>query len=64
MLLAGGYAIGAAVGFVSGVAIGWSRAVGYWAHPVLRLIGPLPATAWLPLAFFAFPVAATAPARS
>jgi NitT/TauT family transport system permease protein len=54
-LLAGGYAIGAAVGFVAGVAIGWSRAVGYWAHPVLRLIGPLPATAWLPLAFFAFP---------
>jgi NitT/TauT family transport system permease protein len=55
LLLAGGYAIGAAVGFVFGVAIGWSRAIGYWAHPVLRLIGPLPATAWLPIAFFAFP---------
>jgi NitT/TauT family transport system permease protein len=54
-LLAGGYVIGAAVGFVLGVAIGWSRAIGYWAHPVLRLIGPLPATAWLPIAFFAFP---------
>ena len=54
-LLAGGYVIGASVGFVTGVAIGWSRAVGYWAHPTLRLIGPLPATAWLPLAFFAFP---------
>jgi NitT/TauT family transport system permease protein len=54
-LLAGGYAIGAAAGFVAGVSIGWSRAVGYWAHPTLRLIGPLPATAWLPLAFFAFP---------
>jgi NitT/TauT family transport system permease protein len=37
------------------VSIGWSRAVGYWLHPVLRLIGPLPATAWLPLAFFFFP---------
>ncbi len=55
LLLAQGYAIGAVVGFVFGVAVGWSRAVGYWAHPVLRLIGPLPATAWLPLAFFAFP---------
>ena len=52
--------IGAAVGFVTGVAIGWSRAVGYWAHPVLRLIGPLPATAWLPLAFFAFPTSHSA----
>jgi len=54
-LLAGGYAIGAAVGFGAGVAIGWSRAVGYWIHPILRFIGPLPATAWLPLAFFVFP---------
>jgi NitT/TauT family transport system permease protein len=51
----GGYLIGAAVGFVTGVSIGWSRAVGYWVHPVLRFIGPLPATAWLPIAFFSFP---------
>jgi NitT/TauT family transport system permease protein len=54
-LLATGYAIGAALGFATGVAIGWSRAIGYWVHPVLRFVGPLPATAWLPLAFFAFP---------
>ena len=54
-LLAYGYVIGAVAGFVTGVGIGWSRAVGYWLHPVLRLIGPLPATAWLPLAFFFFP---------
>ena len=51
----GGYAIGAAVGFLTGVSIGWSRNVGYWVHPVLRFIGPLPATAWLPFAFFTFP---------
>jgi NitT/TauT family transport system permease protein len=54
-LLATGYFLGAAVGFVTGVAIGWSRLAGYWIHPVLRLVGPLPATAWLPLAFFVFP---------
>jgi NitT/TauT family transport system permease protein len=54
-LLAGGYCLGAALGFVTGLAMGWSRAVGYWIHPVLRLVGPLPATAWLPLAFFVFP---------
>jgi NitT/TauT family transport system permease protein len=51
----GGYLIGAAIGFVTGVSIGWSQKVGYWVHPVLRLIGPLPATAWLPIAFFTFP---------
>jgi NitT/TauT family transport system permease protein len=51
----GGYAIGISIGFITGVSIGWSRAVGYWVHPVLRFIGPLPATAWLPIAFFTFP---------
>ena len=51
----GGYAIGAAAGFLTGVSIGWSRSVGYWVHPVLRFIGPLSATAWLPFAFFTFP---------
>lgn len=55
MLLVTGYALGAVLGFISGVAIGWSRAIGYWVHPVLRFVGPLPATAWLPLAFFVFP---------
>jgi NitT/TauT family transport system permease protein len=54
-LLAGGYFLGAVLGFATGLAIGWSRAVGYWIHPILRLVGPLPATAWLPLAFFVFP---------
>ena len=51
----GGYVIGAAVGFLTGVSIGWSRSIGYWVHPILRFIGPLPATAWLPIAFFTFP---------
>ena len=59
-LLLTGYAIGAAIGFTTGVAVGWSRAAGYWVHPVLRLVGPLPATAWLPLAFFAFPTSHSA----
>ena len=54
-LLLPAYALGAAVGFLTGVAIGWSRAAGYWVHPVLRLIGPVPAVAWIPIAFFVFP---------
>jgi NitT/TauT family transport system permease protein len=60
LLLSKGYGIGAAVGIVSGVALGWSVRIGYWVHPVLRLIGPLPATAWIPLAFFVFPSSASA----
>ena len=59
-LLLRGFAIGAAVGFTIGVSLGWSQRVGYWVHPVMRLIGPLPATAWLPLAFFIFPTSGSA----
>jgi NitT/TauT family transport system permease protein len=54
-LLGLGVLIGGAVGFITGVSIGWSRAIGYWVHPVMRLIGPLPSIAWLPIAFFVFP---------
>jgi len=50
-----GCALGATFGFTIGVLLGRSRLFGYWVHPVLRLIGPLPAIAWLPIAFFAFP---------
>lgn len=54
LLVLPGYLLGAAIGFATGVAMGWSRLIGYWVHPVIRLIGPLPATAWIPIAFFAF----------
>lgn len=60
LLLFRGFAIGAALGFVAGVALGWSKRAGYWIHPLMRLVGPLPATAWLPLAFFIFPTSAAA----
>ncbi len=49
-LLVVGVATGAVLGFVAGVAIGWSRRAHYWGHPLLRFIGPVPATAWLPVA--------------
>jgi len=50
-----GFAFGASIGFLIGVGLGWSRAFGYWVHPVMRFIGPLPSIAWLPIAFFVFP---------
>jgi NitT/TauT family transport system permease protein len=55
MLLGSGVAVGAITGFIAGVAIGWSRSIGYWLHPVLRILGPVPSTALLPLCFFLFP---------
>ncbi len=54
-LLANGFALGALIGFITGVSIGWSRIAGYWVHPLLRFLGPVPASALLPLAFFFAP---------
>ena len=54
-LLAHGFVLGALVGFATGVWIGWSRVAGYWVHPLLRFLGPIPASALLPLAFFFAP---------
>ena len=54
-LLGFGVAYGGVAGFLIGVSIGWSRQIGYWVHPVLRVLGPLPSTALLPLTFYFFP---------
>jgi NitT/TauT family transport system permease protein len=59
-LLAAGVVVGAVLGFAAGVAMGWSRLANYWGHPLLRFIGPVPATAWLPVAVFVFPTSFTA----
>lgn len=50
-----GFGSGVAVGYGLGVALGWSKAVSYWGMPILKLIGPVPATAWIPCTFFFFP---------
>ncbi|MFK3819790.1 ABC transporter permease [Pseudomonas sp. NPDC089407] len=54
-LLLNGVVIGGIAGFIAGVAIGWSHRIGYWVHPVLRILGPVPSTALLPICFFFFP---------
>jgi len=53
--LLSGYVAGALVGLVCGISIGWSPRVRYWGMPVLKLVGPLPATAWIPLVMILAP---------
>ena len=55
VLLSAGIVCGAWTGFLVGVWIGWSRQASYWIHPVLRVLGPIPTTALLPVSFFFFP---------
>lgn len=54
MLLLSGYSAGVAAGLVSGVLIGWFRSVRYWGMPVLKVVGPIPATAYIPLVLALF----------
>jgi NitT/TauT family transport system permease protein len=55
ILLLGGYALGVIAGLISGICIGWSNPVRYWGMPVLKVVGPIPATAWIPLAMVVSP---------
>jgi len=57
VLLLTGYVLGALAAFVSGVCIGWSNSARYWGMPLLKVIGPVPATAWIPLAMVVSPSA-------
>lgn len=50
-----GFFLGITLGFAAGVGLGWSRRFAYWGMPLLKLIGPVPASAWIPCAFFLFP---------
>lgn len=49
VLLFTGYFSGAAAGLLSGVACGLSKRVNYWVSPVMKLLGPIPSTTWLPI---------------
>lgn len=57
VLLLGGYALGVLAGFITGVCIGWSSSARYWGMPLLKVVGPIPATAWIPLAMVISPSA-------
>ncbi|HVX13162.1 MAG TPA: ABC transporter permease subunit [Pirellulales bacterium] len=53
-LLLSGYVLGVTAGLVSGMLMGWFRRVRYWGMPVLKVLGPIPATAFVPLAMVLF----------
>lgn len=57
LLLVTGYATGCVAGLVCGVLIGWSKLFRYWGMPALKIAGPIPATALVPLAMILFPTA-------
>jgi len=57
VLLLSGYTVGVIAGLISGICIGWSSPIRYWGMPILKVVGPIPATAWIPLAMVLSPSA-------
>jgi len=55
LLLLGGYLLGALLGIITGICVGWFKHARYWGMPLLKVIGPIPATAWIPLAMVISP---------
>lgn len=54
-LLATGFTLGALAGLTTGILVGWSKKWSYWVNPLVKVIGPIPSTAWVPIALVSFP---------
>lgn len=54
-LLVEGLAAGTVIGVVTGIMVGWSKKCSYWINPIIRILGPIPSSTWIPLALIAFP---------
>ena len=55
LLLGSGYLLGVAIALITGICIGWFPFARYWGMPLLKVVGPIPATAWVPLAMVLSP---------
>lgn len=55
-----GMFFGMSAGVITGILVGWSKRWSYWVNPLIKLVGPIPATAWIPIALVAFPSSLTA----
>lgn len=54
-LLFTGLFFGVITGLISGILIGWSKICNYWFTPIMKIIGPMPSAAWLPIVMVVFP---------
>ncbi|MGT2637279.1 ABC transporter permease [Streptococcus ratti] len=54
-LLAISWAIGIALGLLTGILVGWFTSFNYWLDPIIKILGPIPSTAFVPIALTAFP---------
>lgn len=44
-----GYFIGVILGLITGITCGYSRKVRYWIDPLIKFLGPIPTSTWIPI---------------
>ena len=44
-----GYFIGIALGLITGITCGYSERVRYWVNPIIKFLGPIPTSTWIPI---------------
>ncbi len=53
-LLGLGLLFGVTTGLLTGILIGWNKNWSYWLDPIVKVLGPIPSTAFVPVALSAF----------
>ena len=49
LLMFKGYGLGVVLGLITGITCGYSRKVNYWIDPILKFMGPIPISTWIPI---------------
>ncbi|MGM9662465.1 MAG: ABC transporter permease [Oscillospiraceae bacterium] len=44
-----GYFIGVSLGLVTGITCGYSKRCRYWVDPIIKFLGPIPTSTWIPI---------------
>ncbi|MDD7401295.1 MAG: ABC transporter permease subunit [Eubacteriales bacterium] len=44
-----GYFIGVGLGLITGIACGYSEKCRYWVNPIIKFLGPIPTSTWIPI---------------
>ncbi len=56
-ILVQGVAGGLVIGFFTGLGVGFNKKIAYWINPIIRILGPIPSTAWIPIMLIVFSTA-------
>lgn len=48
-LMLEGYFLGVVLGLITGITCGYSKRINYWIDPIIKFLGPIPISTWIPI---------------